>query len=94
MLVKQALGLRLDLRMPGRCNRNRADDMTQLYDTDFYIWTQEMAQRLRERDIAALDWENIAEEIESMGKRDYRGLYSRMRILLLAFGFSLDKNHF
>ena len=57
--------------------------MTQLYDTDFYIWTQEMAQRLRERDIAALDWENIAEEIESMGKRDYRGLYSRMRILLI-----------
>ena len=57
--------------------------MTQLYDTDFYIWTQEMAQRLRERDVAALDWENIAEEIESMGKRDYQGLYSRMRILLI-----------
>jgi hypothetical protein len=57
--------------------------MTQLYDTDFYIWTQEMAQRLRERDVAALDWENIAEEIESMGKRDYHGLYSRMRVLLI-----------
>jgi len=56
--------------------------MTQLYDTDFYIWTQEMARRLRERDIAALDWENIAEEIESMGKRDYRGLESRMEVLL------------
>jgi hypothetical protein len=57
--------------------------MTQLYDTDFYIWTQEMAQRLRDRDVSALDWENIAEEIESMGKRDYRGLESRMRILLI-----------
>jgi hypothetical protein len=57
--------------------------MTQLYDTDFYIWTQEMAQRLRERDVAALDWENIAEEIESMGKRDYRGLENRMRVLLI-----------
>ncbi len=57
--------------------------MTQLYDTDFYIWTQEMAQRLRERDVAALDWENIAEEIESMGKLDYRGLESRMRVLLI-----------
>ncbi len=57
--------------------------MTQLYDTDFYIWTQEMAQRLRDRDVSALDWENIAEEIESMGKRDYRGLASRMRVLLV-----------
>jgi hypothetical protein len=57
--------------------------MTQLYDTDFSTWTQEMARLLRERDIAALDWENIAEEIESMGKRDYRGLGSRMRILLI-----------
>ena len=56
--------------------------MTQLYDTDFYIWTQEMAHRLRERDASALDWENIAEEIESMGKRDYRGLSSRVTVLL------------
>lgn len=54
----------------------------QLYDTDFFIWTQEMARRLRERDTACLDWENIAEEIESMGKRDYRGLESRMEVLL------------
>jgi hypothetical protein len=57
-------------------------DAEQLYDTDFYIWTQDMARRLRERDLAALDWEALAEEIESMGKRDYRGLKSRMRVLL------------
>jgi len=29
--------------------------MTRLYDTDFYIWTEEMAHRLRERDASALD---------------------------------------
>ncbi len=52
------------------------------YDTDFYEWTQEMAKRLREHDTSALDWENIAEEIESMGKRDYRGLGSRVEVLL------------
>jgi hypothetical protein len=56
--------------------------MTQLYDTDFYSWTQEMARRLREQDVAALDWENLAEEIESMGKRDYRALRSRLEVLL------------
>ena len=52
------------------------------YDADFFEWTQEMAARLRAHDIAALDWENIAEEIESMGRRDYRALLSRMEVLL------------
>jgi hypothetical protein len=56
--------------------------MPLLYDTDFYSWTQEMAQRLREQDSAALDWENLADEVESMGKRDYRALRSRMEVLL------------
>lgn len=54
----------------------------QLYEIDFYNWTQEMAERLRARDVSALDWENIAEEIESMGRRDYRGLESRLEVLL------------
>lgn len=53
-----------------------------LYDTDFFHWTQDMARRLRDRDTAALDWENIAEEIESMGKRDYRALVNRLETLL------------
>jgi hypothetical protein len=53
--------------------------MTPLYDSDFYCWTQEMERLLRERDASATNWDNIAEEIESMGKRDYRGLRSRMR---------------
>jgi len=60
-----------------------ATDKMKLYDADFYEWTQEMARRLRGHDTAALDWENIAEEIESMGKRDYQGLFSRMRVLLV-----------
>jgi hypothetical protein len=52
------------------------------YEADFYRWTEEMGRRLREHDAAALDWENIAEEIESMGKRDYRALRSRTEVLL------------
>ena len=54
----------------------------QLYDADFFNWTQAMAERLRARDAGSLDWENIAEEIDSMGKRDYRALGSRMEVLL------------
>ncbi|MBX9680046.1 MAG: DUF29 domain-containing protein [Gemmataceae bacterium] len=54
---------------------------TQLYETDFYGWTQEQAAKLRallrERSNLDLDIENIAEEIESLGRSDYRQLVSR-----------------
>lgn len=58
-----------------------------LHDTDFYAWTQEQAARLRraaaERVNADVDWENIAEEIESMGRSDKREIESRLEELLL-----------
>ena len=34
---------------------------------DFYGWSVRQTDALRRRDIEALDWENVAEEIESMG---------------------------
>jgi hypothetical protein len=39
------------------------------YEADFFAWTQEQAQLLRDRDARGLDWENLAEEIDSMGRR-------------------------
>ena len=53
-----------------------------LYEKDFYIWTQESAKLLREGRFSELDVENIAEEIEAMGKRDKRELVSRLAVLL------------
>jgi hypothetical protein len=43
---------------------------TALYETDFYRWTQEQADLLRQGQFnrVDLDLANIAEEIESMGK--------------------------
>jgi hypothetical protein len=35
-----------------------------LYETDFYAWTQAQSAALRAKDFAALDLENLAEEIE------------------------------
>lgn len=52
------------------------------YRGDFYRWTEEMGRRLREHDASSLDWENIAEEIESLGKRDYPALLIRTEVLL------------
>ncbi len=51
------------------------------YDTDFFAWTQEQAERLRARK-SDLDFDHVAEEIESLGKRDRRELSSRLGILL------------
>jgi hypothetical protein len=53
------------------------------YDTDFYRWTQTQAAALRAKDFAALDVENLAEEIASFGRSDRRAIVSHMERLLL-----------
>ena len=53
-----------------------------LYENDFFAWTQNQAGLLRARDPRGLDWDNLAEEIDSMGRRDRRELESRLRLIL------------
>lgn len=53
-----------------------------LYDRDFYTWTQMQAAALAAGHLGELDLMNLAEEIESLGKRDRRGLRSAMEIIL------------
>lgn len=55
---------------------------TTLYDEDFVAWTQKMAQALERRDFNALDWDNLVEEIQDLGKRDQREVESRLLIIL------------
>jgi Domain of unknown function DUF29 len=55
----------------------------QLYDQDFYAWTNEQAGLLRAGRLSEADVEHIAEEIENMGKSEKRELVSRLRVLLL-----------
>ena len=56
--------------------------MATLYDTDLYAWTQDQAAKLRSlsarRINSELDLENLAEEIESVGRSDRRELHSRL----------------
>nr|VFK15632.1 MAG: protein of unknown function DUF29 [Candidatus Kentron sp. LPFa] len=54
-----------------------------LYETDFYAWANREAALLRAGNFLAADVENIAEEIESMGKRERRELISRLEVLLM-----------
>jgi hypothetical protein len=62
--------------------------MSKLYEHDFYSWTIEQAEALRAAGRARLDtprtidWEAVAEEIESMGRSEASELGSRYYRLL------------
>ena len=48
------------------------DPSDSLYERDFFLWTQQQAEALRkaarEGSNLPLDWENLAEETESLGR--------------------------
>ena len=54
----------------------------QEYEKDFYAWAIHNAKLLREGNLSKVDIENVAEEIESMGKRERRELINRFAILI------------
>ncbi len=51
---------------------------TATYESDFYLWTQQQAALVRQGEFnrVDLDWANIAEEIESMGRGQTHSLGS------------------
>ena len=53
------------------------------YETDFYAWANEQASLLRAGKLSIADIENIAEEIESMGRGEKRELVNRLTVLML-----------
>jgi Domain of unknown function DUF29 len=53
------------------------------YERDFYTWTIDQARLIREGRWVALDRENLAEEIESLGREQFERLESALRVLLM-----------
>ena len=58
-------------------------EATGLYDDDFVRWTEDQTAALRAGRVDDLDLQNLAEEIESLGKKDRRRLKSRLTVLLM-----------
>ncbi|MBL8551396.1 MAG: DUF29 domain-containing protein [Hyphomonadaceae bacterium] len=56
--------------------------MTKLYEADFYTWALTQADAARRRSANEIDWDNVAEELESLGKSEARELSSRYLVLL------------
>jgi len=53
------------------------------YESDFCQWTQEQANLLRAGMLSDIDFVNLAEEIESMGKSDRRSLGSHLTVVMM-----------
>ena len=54
---------------------------SELYERDFYSWTQEQAKLLRAGRLDALDVANILEEIETLGRSERASLKSAYRLI-------------
>ena len=57
-------------------------ELANLYETDYLAWVELTLTKLRSRDLTAIDWENIIEEIADMGKSARSSLKSNLRIVL------------
>ena len=53
------------------------------YERDLYSWSQDQARLVREGLWDAVDRDNVAEEIESLGRTEFNRLESALRVLLL-----------
>ena len=57
--------------------------MNDLYDEDILTWSEQQAELLRRRSANALDWDNLAEEIEDVGRSQLRAVESHLVQALL-----------
>ncbi len=56
---------------------------TVAYDADFLAWTRAEAAHLRELRPAGVDWQNLAEEIESLGKSLKQRIESSLAVVIM-----------
>lgn len=68
-----------------------------LYADDLALWAQAQAKALAERRTASLDWANLAEEIDSLGRSQKREIRNRLAVLLahlLKWAFQPDQRKY
>lgn len=76
------LGFQLSKQQDGEKSSPRQTDAS-LYDHDFFLWTQQQAQCLRESRWDGLDVENLVDEVETLGRSVKREIKSRLLVLLV-----------
>ncbi|WP_448570594.1 DUF29 domain-containing protein [Trichothermofontia sp.] len=54
-----------------------------LYESDFYTWSLQQAQLLRDQQYHQVDWEHLIAEVEDLGRSEYRAFVSAIEQLTL-----------
>ena len=60
-----------------------AQSVARLYDTDLFEWANVNAQTLREGKFDQIDVGHLIEEVEDMGKSEFRALESHIQTVLM-----------
>jgi Domain of unknown function DUF29 len=68
---------------PPHQSTSQRTEPADLYERDYYTWISAQAQALRERKVSGLDWDNLAEEVEDLGKAEMHRLESHLELLLM-----------
>ena len=75
------------------------ENIPDLYDTDILLWSEQQAALLRRRSVNALDWDNLVEEVEAVGRSELHAVESHLILALLhdlkaeAWPLSRDVEH-
>ena len=75
------------------------ENIPDLYDTDILLWSERQAELLRRRAANALDWDNLVEEVEAVGRSELHAVQSHLILALLhdlkaeAWPLSRDVEH-
>ncbi|MDJ0731321.1 MAG: DUF29 domain-containing protein [Crocosphaera sp.] len=77
------------ISLDGTTPINKTNKMTNLYETDFVEWTIKQAQALKDHNIKALDWDNLKEEIEELGKEQINAVHSFLKQIIIRRSMSL-----
>jgi Domain of unknown function DUF29 len=59
------------------------DRSPSLYEKDYVLWAETIAQQLRSQSYDQVDWNNLIEEIETLSRRERKALQSNLIVLLL-----------
>lgn len=58
------------------------EELKQLYSKDYPLWAEINLQLLRERAYELVDWDNLLEEFEDMGRSDLKECISYLAVIL------------
>lgn len=57
-------------------------EIKELYDRDFNLWVEQTKLKIQNRDFENMDWDNLLDEIDDMGKSEKRSLESYLQRLI------------